>query len=210
MTKYKDAPYYRINKWLENKLRGIAELNGTPDLTQAIIPQATDYVTDVDTNDRFQDSTSSQEVPFFSPGATMPETMTIYHNSSKIFEQLPVATYTISLQKVHDAPWNLCGMVTYTFMFDRMDVLGEILNYIEALTKREDRSAYDCNWFFRNDATYPFDMKNITFLHAAGPIPSKDEGGINLLMISIGYDATYEGTNRIGEYGDETADFMWN
>jgi len=184
-------------------------LNGTPDLTQAIIPQESEYTTDVDTNDRFADVSSTQDIPFFSPAATLPETMTIYNSATNGFKQLPIATYTFRLNKVHDEPWNLCGMVTYTFIFDRIDVLGEIVNYVEALTKREDRSAYDCNWFFRNDPSYPFDMKNITFLQAAGPMPARDEGGLSMIVVSIGYDATYEGPNRVGEYGNETEESMW-
>jgi hypothetical protein len=210
MTIYSEAPYYRLNKWIENSLRGIKELNGSIDSNFSIIPPESQYVTDVDTNDRFADSDSEQEIPFLSPGGTLPELMTIWNNQTKAFAQLPVGTYSILLNKIHDEPWKLCGSVVYTFMFGNIGKLTEMLNFIEALTKREDRSAYDCNWFFRNDSTYPFDMKTINFLNAAGPIAAKDEGGLNVLQVTVGYDAVYEGTGRVGNYGDETSDFMWN
>lgn len=210
MTIYDEAPYYRLNKWIENRLRGIKELNGIADPAQAIIPAAAQYVTDVDTNDRFDDSSSTQAIPFFSPGGTLPETLTVYSNTTKQFSQLPIGIYSIMLNKHYDEPWKLCGSVSYTFISGEQRILSEILNFLEVLTKREDSSAYDCNWFYRNDATYPFDMKTINFLNAAGPIPSKDEGGVNMLLATIGYDATYEGTGRTGEYGDQTDAFMWN
>lgn len=210
MTIYSEAPYYRLNKWIENRLRGIKELNGVIDPNYAIIPPEDQYVTDVDTNDRFADSDSIQEIPFLSPGGTLPELMTVWNNQSKQFSHLPVGSYSIMLNKIHDEPWKLCGAVAYTFLFGNISKLTEMLNFIEALTKREDRSAYDCNWFFRNDSTYPFDMKTINFLNATGPIAAKDEGGLNVLQVTVGYDAVYEGTGRVGNYGDETNDFMWN
>lgn len=209
-TIYDEAPYYRLNKWIENRLRGIKELGGSINPAQAIIPAEAQYSTDVDTNDRFGDSSSAQAIPFFSPGGTLPETATVYSNTTKLFSQLPVATYNIMLNKNHDEPWKLCGAITYTFMSGEQRILSAILNFVEALTKREDSSAYDCNWFYRNDTTYPFDMKTINFLNAAGPIASKDEGGVSSLITTIGYDATYEGTGRIGEYGDLTDYYMWN
>lgn len=210
MTKYEEAPYYRINKWIENKLRGIKELGGTAVSAEAIIPPKDAYVTDVDTNDRFLDMSSTQAIPFLAPGGTPPEALTIYNNTIKRFTHPPVGIYTIGLNKNHDEPWKLCGMIAYSFIHGDQGKLSEILNYVEALTKREDRSAYDCNWFYRNDPTYPFDMKTINFLSAAGPTPAKDDGGPSLVMVSVGYEATYEGVGRMGEYGDETEDSMWN
>jgi hypothetical protein len=210
MTIYNDAPYYRLNKWVENRLRGIKELDGSIDPALAIIPSEDKYVTDVDTNDRFADSDSIQEIPFLSPGGTLPEMMTVWDNQAKSFGHLPIGSYSIMLNKVVDEPWKLCGMVVYTFLFGNVAKLTEMLNFIENLTKREDRSAYDCNWFFRNDPTYPFDMKTINFLNAAGPIAAKDEGGLYVMQVTVGYDAVYEGPGRIGNYGDETSDFMWN
>jgi hypothetical protein len=210
MTVYDEAPYYRINRWIENRLRGIKELNGTVLSSQVIIPPKASYVTDVDTNDRFSDVSSNQAIPFLSPGGVLPETLTVYNSTTKAYSQLPVGTYTVGLHKNHDEPWKLCGQIAYTFMFGEQKKLTEIVNFVETLTKREDKSAYDCNWFYRNDATYPFDMKSINFLTAAGPTPSKDEGGPALFVVAIGYDATYEGPNRVGDYGDETDSFMWN
>lgn len=207
-TKYNEAPFYRINKWVENRLRGIKELNGSIVPADAIIPPKTDYITSVDTNAAFADPTPAFTIPFLTPGGTLPETMTVY-TQSKLFSQLPIGTYTVNLIKTHDEPWKLSGQIAYTFMFGEQDKLTEMVNFIEALTKREDRSAYDCNWFYRNDPTYPFDMKVINFLTAAGPTPSKDEGGLKQFIVAIGYDATYEGPNRVGEYGNETDNYMW-
>lgn len=209
MTIYNDSPVYRINKWIENSLRGIKELNASYDSSHAIIPAKTSYVTDVDTNDRFEDVSSSQTLPFFSPGGSLPEVLTIYNSQTKNYAQLPIAVYSFSLNKNHDEPWTLSGQIVYNFMFGEQSKLTEIVNFVDDLTKREDRSAYDCNWFYRNDSTYPFDMKSITFIAAAGPIPAKDEGGLKSFIVTIGYDATYEGAGRIGEYGDETSYYMW-
>jgi hypothetical protein len=210
MTIYNDAPYYRLNKWIEDSLRGIKELDGVIDPTMAIIPAESQYITDVDTNDRFDDSDSEQDIPFLSPGGLSPDMLTVYNSQTKRFAQLPIGTYSILLNKNHDEPWKLCGSIVYTFYFGNIAKLNEILNFVEALTKREDRAAYDCNWFFRNDPSYPFDMKTINFMNAAGPIAAKDDGGLNLLQVTVGYDAVYEGSGRIGNYGDETRDFMWN
>jgi hypothetical protein len=209
MTIYDDSPHYWINSWVENRLRGIKELNGSIVPASAVIPAKALYVTDVDTNDKFEDATSIQAIPLFSPGGQQPETLTVYNSTTNVYNQLPIATYTIMQQKVTDQPWLICGQVTYTFYFGNVEKLFEISHCVQDLTKREDWSAYDLNWFFRNDATYPFEMKNISFLNSAGPIPAKDEGGFSNLVISIGYDCTYEGKNRVGEYGDETERGVW-
>lgn len=209
MTKYNELPINWVNDWIVNKLRGIPELGAPVVIDDAIIPAAAAYTTDVDTNDRYEDADSAIEVPFFSPGGQQPDTKTLYNSDTKTFSNLPFATYSFMGQKIKDEPWMICEQATYVIYSGNSNELFEILNYVRDLTKREDWSAYDMNWFYRSSDDYPFDMKVIEFLSSAGPAAMSDEGGLQNIILSIGYDCTYEGSNRAGEYGDESGRGTW-
>lgn len=197
-TKYSDSPVFRINKFIENKLRGINELNGSAVSGTEIIPPLASYKNDTDTDDEFV-------IPFLSPAAQLPEVITIYDQDTTTFQHLPFGVYSSRESKILDQPWKLCGQITYMFYFGGDDKLYEIASYINELCRREDWSAYDANYFYRNDTTFPFDFKTISFIDGSGPFPAQDEGGLSGYMCVIGYDATYEGTGRVGNYGNETS-----
>jgi hypothetical protein len=209
MTKYNDSPHYKLNKWIENRLRGIKELDATPVLDDAIIPLKESYITDVDTNDAFGDDDSGFLLPFMTPGGEQAETLSVYNKDNGKYTHVPICVYTIAKNQVVDQPWLLCGQVAYTFYSGDPDKLFEITNFVEDLCKREDWSAYDLNYFYRNDSSYPFDFKKISFLTSSGPMPTEDEGGLYSMLAVVGYDATYEGPGRVGEYGNETSRGMW-
>lgn len=203
--KYSENAAFRINTFVENRLRGIDTLGGAVVTAEAIIPAVSAYVTDADSSPNFA-------FPFFSPGGQVPEVLSVYSNTTKTFSVPPVATYTVSPSKTIDEPWLDCGQVAYSFYHGDIDKLFEIGSFVKDLCHREDWSAYDINWFYRNDPTNPFDFKHLTFLTGAGPMPTHDEGGYSSLLCVIGYDATYEGTGRVGNYdpaGKITRQGMW-
>lgn len=203
MTKYRESILLRTNKFVENRLRGISELNGVSDSTAKIIPLATDYISDVDTNNAFQDSVTTVNLPFMSPAGQVPETMTPYQagdRTTEVFKKLPICIYSFADKGHVDEPWMRCGQITYVFYHDDVSLLIEISNFVVDLCKREDWAASDINYFYRNDATNPFDFKCISLLSGAGPMPVDDEGGRYSYMIIIYCDATYEGLNRLNNY----------
>jgi hypothetical protein len=203
MTKYKESHLLRLNKFIENRLRGISELSGTSDSTMQVIPLATAYVTDVDTNNAFQDSVTSIAIPFMSPAQQTPEAMTPYtagNRTTEIFKRLPICTYSFMNKGVYDESWNKCGQVVYTFYHGDIDLLIEISNFVIDLCNRNDWTAADINYFYRNDATNPFDFKSIGVTSAIGPGPADDEGGLYSYLIVIYCEATYEGLNRVNNY----------
>jgi len=204
MTKYKESICLRVNKFVESRLRGISELNGTPDLSAQIIPQASAYTTDVDTNDQFEDTVTTINLPFMLPGGQLPEIMTPYQAGDRVtevFKKLPICTYTFLDKSSSDQPWMRCAQITYVFYHNDVSLLIEIVNMVIDLCKREDWSASDINYFYRNDNTNPFEFKEISVLSASGPMPAEEEGGRYSYLITIYCDATYEGINRAQNYG---------
>lgn len=181
MSKYSELPIYRLNSFVEGRLRN-----------EGIIPAESAYINDLDTSDNFG-------IPFMSPGAQQPELTTVFEEGAG-FEDLPFCTYTWKQDRRSDMPWLRCGTVTYVFYSGDIDKLFEISNFIEDLCAREDRSAYDMNYYFRSDGTYPFDFKSINLVSGVGPNPTADEGGRYSYMCILGYDCTYEGTGRTDTY----------
>ncbi len=202
MSKYSEHPVNRLNKFVTDRLRGIKQLGGSVVSGTDIIPQVAAYTTDTDTDDEFQ-------WDFLMPAQQNAEGNTPYDDDTKIYVNLPFGVYTMQLTKLRDEPWMECGQVTYTFYSTSMDKVMEIANFLQDLLKREDWSAYDINFYFRNDSTNPFDFKNINLISGIGPIGTKDEGGRSSYMLVIGFDAVYEGTGRVGNYGDNTNTAMW-
>lgn len=199
MSKYSDNPSLRFNKFIEAKLRGIDQLNGSPDIDKSIIPQSSEYITDTDTDSEFQ-------LPFFIPAGQNPETNTMADADTMTYINLPFAVYSIQQTKIKDEPWLICGSVTHVYYNTGVDKLFEISSYVQDLTDREDWSAQDINYFYSNDETFPFDFKSINFIHGVGPINSKDEGGRDSYMCTIGYDAVYVGNVAPGSwYGNQTS-----
>lgn len=204
MTKYKESLLLRVNKFIESRLRGISELNGSPNSLMQIIPLATAYTTDVDTNDQFEDSVTTINLPFMLPAGQLPEAMTPYQagdRTTEVFKRLPTCTYTFADKSTPDEPWMRCSQITYVFYHNDVATLIEIVNMVIDLCKREDWSASDINYFYRNDNTNPFDFKGISVLSANGPMPVDEEGGRYSYLITIYCDATYEGLNRAQNYG---------
>jgi len=177
MTKWAESPYLRLNKFVQEKLR-----------TETIVPAASQYVTDADSNDNYS-------LPFMIPGQEQPEMKTIYNNGS--FNNLPYCVYSVSLLPNQDEPFFVSGQVTYTFHSGDMDLLFEIANYCNDLLKRDDWTAADVNNFYKADATNPFEFKYVSFITSAGPFEAEDEGGRSSFMIVVRYTVTYEGLNRI-------------
>lgn len=203
MTKYKESIFLRVNKFVESRLRGISELNGSSNSLMQIIPLASAYTTDVDTNDQFEDSTTTISLPFMLPAGELPEVMTPYQvgdRVTEIFKKLPICTYTFSDKSTSDQPWMRCSQITYVFYHIDVALLIEIVNMVIDLCKREDWSASDINYFYRNDNTNPFDFKEISVLSASGPMPANEDGGRYSYLVTIYCDATYEGINRAQNY----------
>lgn len=187
MTNYNIIPIYSLNKYIEGRLRN-----------ESIIPLQTAYVNDMDSQDEFG-------IPFMSPAAQLPEVTTVFSDESVTptvsgFTDLPICTYTWKQDSTRDQPWMQCGTATYTFYSGDIDKLFEIAQFIQVLTKREDRTAYDINYYFKADDAYPWDFKSVNFMTGAGPNPTKDEGGRYSYMCVINYDCTYEGPDRVDEY----------
>lgn len=191
MSKYSEHPVLWINQWITEELR-----------SSGIIPAVGEYVTDVDTNNAFETVGAEIAVPFLSPGGQRPETLTTINNGS--FTSLPIGVYTFSQFGSYDEPWNKSGQVSYILYFGDVDKLIEMGNFLEDLTAREDDSATDINYFFRNDPTYPYDFKSLCFDTGVGPYPPDDEGGRYRYLVVIKYSASYEGINRVDDYSAET------
>jgi hypothetical protein len=184
MGKYDDQPVYRVNKWITEELR-----------SAGIIPAVSEYITDLDTEENFA-------LPFMSAAQQTPESTTPYNSGA--YHSLPFCVWTVEQKGGHDQPWSRCGGITYVFYANDVNKVLAIANFVHDLTNREDWSATDINYFYRNDETYPFDFKYICFDTGTGPAPATDEGGRNAYMVIIEYQATYEGTNRNGDYGAVT------
>lgn len=181
VTKYSEQPVYRINKWVTSELR-----------TAGVIPDASLYVTDMD-------GAENLALPFMMAAQISPESSTPYNAGS--YNNLPFCVWTVEQKGGHDQPWNRYGTATYIFYANDVNKVLEISNAVHDITNREDWSATDINYFFRNDSTYPWDFKTISFVSGTGPAPAKDEGGRNAYMVIIEFFATYEGTGRNGNYG---------
>jgi hypothetical protein len=184
MSKYSDQPIYRINNWLTTELR-----------QNLIIPDATEYLTDLDGDEDF-------ELPFMMVSQQSPESSTPYYGGE--YKNLPFCVWTVEQKGGHDQPWTRHGNATYIFYADDADKLFEIANFTHDLTNREDWSAIDINYFYRNDPTYPWDFKYVCFVSGTGPAPAQDEGGRNAYMCIIEFDAVYEGPDRDDNYGATT------
>lgn len=195
MTKYNESPFHWLNDYLENRLRGIDESGGTANLSKAVIPQADKYVTSLAT------STSDFSLPFLSPGGQQSEVMNIYSKSSKTYSQIPIATYSVMVERPYE-PWSYGGKMTYILYSGNADTLFEIGEYARDLFGRKDWSAYDINYFFRNNEDYPFDFKYVCLDSIAGPFPAREEGGLLSSMLVVDYEATYEGPNRVDDWDD--------
>jgi len=202
MTKYNEHPVYRLNQFIADRLRGKKELGGAVISGTDIIPQASAYTTDTDTDDEFQ-------WDFLMPAQQNAEGTTPYDDDTKAYTNLPFGVYNMQLTKIKDEPWMECGQVTYVFYSTSQELILEIANFLQDLLKREDWSAYDVNFYFRNDSTNPFDFKSVSLISGIGPMSTRDEGGRVSFMLVIGYDAVYEGTGRVGNYGDNTNTAMW-
>lgn len=200
MSKYSESIYLRLNKFLEESMRGRTELGGTVDNNKVIIPPASSYVTDVATNDGYATGNSAFVIPFFTPGGQQSESITPWTSSTSTYANLPIATYTILEPQTNDTPWEICGQITYTFFHGETSKLIEIKEFLRDLCKRQDWSASDANYFFRNDLTNPFEFKVISFMNSSGPIPPEDEGGRYAWLVSLYVSATYEGPNRNNNY----------
>lgn len=188
MTKYSDSPVYRINRWITDSLR-----------QDSVIPEEEFYLTEVDTNDAYEDSDKDYALPFMMIAQSTPEITTPYSDGE--YKELPFCIYTIEQNGGHDQPWTKHGKITYIFYSGDIAKLVEISQYVHDLTNREDWSATDINYFYRLDETYPFDFKYISFISGTGPAPAPDEGGRNSYMCIIEYDAVYEGIERDRNYG---------
>lgn len=184
MSKYSDQPVYRINKWITADLRD-----------KLVIPAVSEYVTDLDGDEGFT-------LPFMMVSQQTPESSTPYYGGQ--YRSLPFCVWTVEQNGGHDQPWTKHGMATYIFYADNADKLFEIANTVHDLTNREDWSAIDLNYFYREDPTYPWDFKYICFDSGTGPSPAHDEGGRNAYMCIIEFEAVYEGSNRNGDYGATT------
>jgi hypothetical protein len=184
MANYNDQPAYRINKWVTSDLRD-----------KGIIPPVESYITDLNGAENFA-------LPFMMISQQSPESTTPYNGGD--YSSLPFCVWTVEQKGGHDQPWTRHGMVTYIFYADDAAKLLEISNAVHDLTNREDWSAIDINYFYRNDSTYPWDFKWIAFVSGTGPAPAQDEGGRNAYMCIIEYDAVYETTGRNGSYGATT------
>lgn len=183
MSKYSDQPIYRINKWITDSLRD-----------KEIIPDVDEYVTDLEGDEDFA-------LPFMMVAQQSPEASTPYYGGQYV--NLPFCVWTVEQKGGHDQPWTRHGNATYIFYADDADKLFEIANFVHDLTNREDWSASDLNYYFRLDATYPWDFKCISFVSGTGPAPAQDEGGRNAYMCIIEFDAVYEGIGRDEDYGYE-------
>lgn len=184
MSKYSDQPVYWINKWITQELR-----------TAGVIPVITEYLTDLD-------GANDVPLPFMMVSQQTPESSTPYNSGS--FKSLPFCVWTAEQKGGHDQPWSRYWNATYVFYAGDANKVLEIANFVHDLTNREDWSATDINYFFRNDATYPWDFKYVSFDSGTGPAPAPDEGGRNAYMCIICFQATYEGLNRNEDYGAET------
>ena len=133
------------------------------------------------------------------PSQQTPESGTPYNEGH--FVSLPFCVWTVEHTGGHDQPWTKHGNATYIFYDDDISKLLEISNFVHDLTNREDWSATDLNYFFREDATYPWEFKYICYVSGNGPAPASDEGGRNAYMCIIEFDAVYEGPGRNEDYG---------
>lgn len=176
-SKYSDSPAYRINKWITSELR-----------SNDVIPEATDYVSDVEGN-------IGLTLPFMMVAQQTPESSTPYTDADK-YKDLPFCVYSIEQTGGHGQPWTNHGRVTYIFYAGSASKIIEISNLVHDLTHREDWSAQDLNFFLTEDATNPFEFNYICFLTGVGPRPQPDEGGRYGYMCVIEWDAIYQETDR--------------
>lgn len=184
MSKWSDDPAFRLSKYIEESLRDAA-----------IIPAKSAYVTDTDTQDDY-------ELAFMMSAAQQPEVLTQWNSTTGTFSSLPFCVYT--MKDNESDLWEYSGLATYTFYYDGVDKLVEIKNFLRDLLNRQDYTATDINYYFRNDPTYPFDFKNIRIQVSAGPQPPGEEDGRSSYLLSIYWCATYEGINRAEDYGAQT------
>lgn len=199
MNKYKgENIFIRFNEYIESSLRGQVIKGGAVDPDRIFIPAVGEYVTELDTNDAFEDSNTSYQIPFFTPGGQEPETLSIWSDGA--YNNLPFAVYTTTESRKRDAPFERSGQITYTFYAGDVDSLFAIKDFLSDLLGREDWSAHDVNAFFRFDEAYPWDFKFVTLMNATGPAGPEDEGGRYAMMTSIYLYATYEGPNRNEDY----------
>lgn len=203
MSKYTESMYVRFNEFLAGYLRGQVQKDGAIDPTKVIIPPIEEYITEVDTNDAFQDIDTTFELPLFTPGGQEPETLVPWDSVAETFKDLPIATYTVLESRKRDTPWERCGQVTYTFYHGNVDKLMEITSFLADLCGREDWTAADVNHFFATDETNPYEFKFVVMMNSAGPVRPEDEGGRYAWIVSIYMSATYEGVNRIDSH-DQT------
>lgn len=181
MSKFSDQPIYRINKWVTSELR-----------EAGVIPAVEEYVTDLEGDEGFP-------LPFMMAAQQSPEADTPYYGGQ--YKSLPFSVWTVEQKGGSDQPWSRYGNATYIFYADDVDKLLEIAMAFHDLTNREDWTAADINYFYRNDPTYPWDFKCVSFVSGTGPAPARDEGGRNAYMCIIEFSAVYEGPNRNGNYG---------
>lgn len=186
---YSDSPVYRINKWLTADLR-----------EKGVIPAVEKYITEVDTNDAYNDTDTTVTLPFLAISQQTPEMNTPYSEGE--YQDLPFGIYTVEQKGGHGQPWTYHGIITYIFYAGDTSTLIEIANLVRDLTGREDWSAKDVNHFYRTDSTYPFDFKEVCFVSGTGPAPASDEGGRHKYMCIVEYDSTYEGVGRNVDYND--------
>lgn len=200
-TKYDDQPFYRLNRFLENRLRGVNELNGLVNPEEVFIPPASEYETDLVNQPNFR-------LPFFMAAQQSSEILTIYQTDEG-FKNLPFAVYSVMVPKKAGYVWSVAGQVTYNFYWSDIAGLFTISSFLDELLKREDWSADDVNYFFREDPTNPFDFKYVCSTTSAGPTPIEDEGGRSSYMVSVYYEATYEGPGRTDEYSYKNGPAGW-
>lgn len=173
--KYSVSPVYSLNKFIQDKFVEMEFID------------MQDYVSDLRGDTDFV-------LPFLVPGQELPELETVYDDIQ--FKDLSYGIYSISHRVTPDEPYLLGGQVAYTFYHSDVDVLIAMSDFISDILSREDWSANDVNYHFRNDDSYAFEFKSISVLTTAGPAPSEDEGGRSSFMVVVRYDATYEGINR--------------
>jgi hypothetical protein len=184
MTKYSDIPPYWVNKWITQELRD-----------EEIIPLAADYITDLDGDENVQ-------LPFMMVSQQSPESSTPYNSGE--YQDLPFCVWTAEQKGGHDQPWSRFWIITYIFYANDVSKLFEIAALLHDLTNREDWSASDLNYSFRNDDEFPWDFKKVCFDSGTGPAPAPDEGGRNAYMCIIETQAVYEGIDRNEDYGAQT------
>lgn len=180
MSEYSDHPVYWINKWITQELRD-----------KSIIPVAAEYAVDLEDQTDFI-------LPFMMPSQQNSESSTPWNEGH--YKSLPFCVWTVEQVGGHDQPWNKHGNATYIFYDGAVAKLIEISNFVHDLTNREDWSADDINYKYRNDTNFPWEFQYICFTSGTGPAPASDEGGRNAYMCIIEYQAIYAGTGRVDNY----------